>query len=332
MIDPREIREAQLRLADRVKRTPIFSSQLLNDYLGHEFFFKAECLQSVGAFKARGALNMLTKALSHPNQGIQRVVANSSGNHAQAVAWAAREAGLPATILMPKSVSPVKAQATRGYGAQVILGEDRFWVDNEVKRLSMEAGTLWLPPYDHPDIIAGQGTAVAEALEQVADLDVIAAPCGGGGLLAGSLLAVKNAGSRAQVVGAEPLAANDAAQSLRTGEICGLTEAPKTLADGAMTLRIGKNNFPLLQQLDGLYEVSESDIVYWYQWLNHLLKLQIEPTSAMTMSAVLQHIKGSVSSQRILIVLSGGNVDAAMRRKLWVEDQLVNPPTTVRSS
>ncbi|WP_298634027.1 serine/threonine dehydratase [uncultured Umboniibacter sp.] len=330
MIDPREIREAQVRLAGRIKRTPIFSSQLLNDYLGHEFFFKAECLQSVGAFKARGALNMLTKALSSPDHGIQRVVANSSGNHAQAVAWAAREAGLPATILMPKSVSPVKAQATRGYGAEVILGEDRFWVDREVHRLSTEPGTLWLPPYDHPDIIAGQGTAVAEALEQVADLDVIAAPCGGGGLLAGSLLAVKNAGSHAQIVGAEPQAANDAAQSLRAGRICGLAEAPSTLADGAMTLRVGEHNFPLLQQLDGFYEVSEKDIVYWYQWLNHLLKLQVEPTSAMTMSAVLQHVKRSVLPQRILIVLSGGNVDAGMRRKLWAQDQLVNQPSAER--
>lgn len=273
---------------------------------------------------------MLTKALSVPNHGIQRVIANSSGNHAQAVAWAAREAGVSATILMPKNVSPLKAQATRAYGAQVILGEDRFWVDKEVQRLSTEAGTFWLPPYDHPDIIAGQGTAVAEALEQVPDLDVVAAPCGGGGLLAGSLLAVKNAGSRAQVVGAEPLAANDAAQSLRQGKICGLMKAPKTLADGAMTLRVGKNNFPLLQQLHGFYEVSENDIIYWYQWLNHLLKLQIEPTSAMTMSAVLQHVRCSVSPQRILIVLSGGNVDAAMRRKLWAEDQLVNQPSAYR--
>jgi threonine dehydratase len=330
VIDPSEVSHATVRLAGRVKRTPIFSSQLLNDYLGHEFFFKAECLQVVGAFKARGALNMLTKALSVPNHGIQRVIANSSGNHAQAVAWAAREAGLPATILMPKNVSPLKAQATSAYGAQVILGEDRFWVDKEVQRLSTESGTLWLPPYDHPDIIAGQGTVVAEAVDQVADLDLVVAPCGGGGLLAGSLLAIRNAGSRAQVVGAEPLAANDAAQSLRQGAICGLSEAPNTLADGARTLRVGKYNFPLLQQLNGFYEVSENDITYWYQWLNHLLKLQIEPTSAMTMSAALQHIRSSASSQRILIVLSGGNVDAAMRRKLWADDQLVNQPSADR--
>ncbi|RMA78786.1 serine/threonine dehydratase [Umboniibacter marinipuniceus] len=327
MIDPSEIARAQKRLAGRVKRTPIVSSQLLNRWLGHEFFFKAECLQSVGAFKARGALNMLSKALAEPSHGIERVVANSSGNHAQAVAWAAREAGLPATILMPKTVSAVKAQATRAYGAQVILGEDRLWVDREIQQLAREAGTLWLPPYDHPDIIAGQGTVVAEALEQVENIDVIAAPCGGGGLLAGSLLAAKHAGSNAQVVGAEPLAANDAAQSLRAGEICALTAAPKTVADGAMTLQVGQHNFPFLQQLNGFYEIPERDIVYWYQWLNHLLKLQVEPTSAMTMSAVLQHLKGSTTAKRILIVLSGGNVDAAMRARLWKEDQLSVQPS-----
>ena len=232
------IRAARGRLDGRVKRTPIVTSSLLNSWLGHEFYFKAECLQSVGAFKARGALNMLDIALSSEGgKSIERVVANSSGNHAQAVAWAAREVGLPATILMPKTVSAIKAQATRAYGADVVLGVDRFWVDREIEIRAAEPGTLWLPPYNHPDIIAGQGTAVDEAFEDLEDIDLVVAPCGG--LLSGSLLAARGHSADIEVVGAEPLMANDAAQSLRAGHICGLSKVPETVADGAMTLRVG---------------------------------------------------------------------------------------------
>lgn len=330
-INGSDVREAASRINGSVVHTPIVTSRLLNHWLGHNFFFKMESLQRVGAFKARGALNALSRAVEQGTK-VSRVIANSSGNHAQAVAWAASSLGLKSTIYMPSNVSKIKAQATASYGAEVVFGDTREWVDLEVAHQAKEFGTLWVPPYNHRDVMAGQGTAVLEALTQVPDIDLIAAPCGGGGLLSGSLAIARDLAPNAEVIGAEPLEANDAARSLRATRICSLETPSSTLADGARTICVGDLTFPMLQQLDGFYEVSEGRIAYWYQWLNHLLKYQIEPTSAMSMDAVIQHlscaINGNATQPRnILVVLSGGNVDTSMRQLLWSQDFLSETPS-----
>lgn len=320
------VKAAANRLEAAIHKTPIVTSARLNAWLGHEIYFKAECQQRVGAFKARGALNALKVAIER-GEKIDRVIANSSGNHAQAVAWAAAQLGLDATIVMPKNVSKVKAQATASYGANVVLGDNRTWVDNYVEAQSQQDGVLWIPPYNHQDVICGQGTAALEALNQVGHADVIAAPCGGGGLLSGTQIVCEALCPDADVIGAEPLLGNDAARSLREGVIVKFDESPNTLADGARTLAIGDLTFDCLKRLDAFYEIDETKIAYWYQWLNHLLKLQIEPTSAMTMQAVVEHLKAKSTPQKVLVILSGGNVDREMRLKLWEGDHLVSTPS-----
>ena len=277
-----DVTRAAARIENLVHRTPVVSSTLLNQWSGHRIFFKAECLQKTGAFKARGALNTLMW-LQETGQNPLHIVANSSGNHAQAVAWAARQQKIPATIFMPADVSAVKAQATAAYGAEVVLCEDRATADRRAEEAAANKNSYWVPPYNHPQVIAGQGTAVLEAIRQLEPIDAVFAPCGGGGLLSGSLLAARSLAPDAAVIGVEPLRANDAAQSLRAGSIRTLQGAIDTIADGARTLSVGHLTFEYLRQLDGFYEVDEPRILYWTQWLQHLLKLHIEPTSAMTM-------------------------------------------------
>lgn len=316
---------AQARLDGHVQRTPLMESSLLNRWLGHRIIFKAECLQHIGAFKFRGALNMLAKCAEAGNLP-QRVVANSSGNHAQAVARAAREYQIPATIFAANTISPIKAAATRSYGAELALFETRLEADAAVAAAAEQPGTLWVPPFNHPDIIAGQGTATLEALQDADAVDAVFAPCGGGGLLSGSLLATRGYNPTAKVIGAEPARANDAAMSLQSGVIEQLTQAPDTLADGAATPSVGEHTFGFLQQLDDFYEVDEIQIAYWTQWLQHLLKLHVEPTSAMSMAAVAAWAVENPPGQTALVMLSGGNISAATMQKIWQKDYLLQPP------
>lgn len=277
-----DVRKASMRIAPYINATPIVSSSMLNERLRHEIFFKLESMQKIGAFKARGACNTLAWL---KEQGLKpkRVVANSSGNHAQAVAWAAGQFGIPATIFMPAYSSKIKIQATWSYGAEVVLCDSRNSADEQVADAAREKDTFWLHPFDHPQVIAGQGTSTLEALEELGNIDAVFSPCGGGGLLSGTLIAAKGMNNEIAVVGAEPLNANDAAESLRTGKIESLTEVPDTLADGAMTTSVGEHTFAYLQQTDAFYEVEESLIAYWTQWLTHLLKTHIEPTGALAM-------------------------------------------------
>lgn len=320
-----DIEKARDRIEGYVTKTPILSSSLLNSWLRHDIFFKAECLQKVGAFKVRGAYNTLAWGIEN-GQRPQRVVANSSGNHAQAVAWSAHSFGIPCTIFMPSYSSEVKIQATRSYGAEVILSDTRNETDSLVQQASEEEGTVWIPPYNHEQVIAGQGTATYEALQTLAHIDAVFAPCGGGGLLSGSFIAARGLSPNTKVIGVEPLQANDAAESLRKGSIQRLSGVPNTLADGAMTMAVGNLTFPILQQLDGFYEVDEPELLYWTQWLCHLLKLRIEPTCAMVMGGVTKWLKEQTSKKRVLVVISGGNVDYKTSAKIWEHDFLDTPP------
>jgi threonine dehydratase len=322
----KDVLAAQQRIHPYVIKTPILQSSLLNQWLGHDIFFKAECFQKTGAFKMRGAANILSW-LKETKQQPQRIIANSSGNHAQGVSLASKLFNLPATIYSATNISGVKAAATQFYGAELKLFDTRKEADEQVLLASKEEGSYWIPPFNHPQIISGQGTAALEALQELEDVDCVCAPCGGGGLLSGTLLATRGSSSNSEVIGAEPLAGNDAAQSIRQGSIQHLLESPKTLADGAATLSVGNLTFPFLQQLDNFYEIEETMIAYWTQWLQHLLKAHIEPTSAMTMQAVTQWLKTKKTRQRVLVILSGGNIDHLKMQALWQDNHLQTRPS-----
>lgn len=322
------VKRAYERIKDHVKQTPIVESSLLNKWMGHRILFKAECLQTIGAFKIRGAMNFLAR-LKEEGRLPKHVVANSSGNHAQAVAYAAAHFGITATIYASESISPIKAAATQSYGATLKLFPTRPEADSAVAEAAQANDTVWIPPFNHEDIIAGQGTAALEALQELEHVDAVFAPCGGGGLLSGTLLATRALKPNALVIGAEPAEANDASMSLQAGEIVALDHTPITLADGAATPSVGDVTFPLLQELDDFYEVDELQIAYWTQWLHHLLKLHIEPTCAMTMAAVAAWAANTPPGQTALVMLSGGNISQSAMASIWERDFLLQPPLLV---
>ncbi|WP_291865772.1 serine/threonine dehydratase [Maribacter sp.] len=321
-----DILDAKSRISPFINTTPIVSSSILNDWLGHDIYFKAEGLQKVGAFKARGACNTIAWLIEN-NKKPKHIVANSSGNHSQAVAWAAKMFQIPATIYMPEYASKIKIQATRSYGATVVLCKTRDIVDAQVAEASAKEGVYWIPPYNHEQVISGQGTAVYEAITEIGDVDAIVAPCGGGGLLSGSVIAAKGLLPNVKVIGAEPKNANDASLSLQKNEIQRLGAKPNTLADGAMTMSVGALTFEYLKRLDAFFEITEEEIVYWTQWLTHLLKLRIEPTSAMSMEAAKQWLQKQQTKKKVLIVLSGGNIDQETTLKIWEKDYLLKNPS-----
>ncbi|MCV2884671.1 serine/threonine dehydratase [Aestuariibacter sp. AA17] len=316
-----DICDAHTRISPLIHNTPIVESSLLNTWLGSRILFKAECLQKIGAFKARGALNMLGK-MSEEGTLPNNIIANSSGNHAQAVAYAAAKLGKKATIYSTESISAVKAAASRFYGAELKLYPLRTQADAAVAEAAEHPDTIWIPPFNHPDIIAGQGTLAKEVFEEVDNVSALFAPCGGGGLLAGSKIAALAMSPDTKVIGAEPLNANDAARSLRVGKIVPLDGPVQTHADGAATPQVGDKTFPHLQHLDGFVEVEERAIAYWTQWLQHLLKLHIEPTSAMSMQAVVEYLRNTPKNQTVVVLLSGGNIDNQKMLNIWQEDHL----------
>jgi threonine dehydratase len=318
------ISSASKRLIPFLHRTPILKSEFLNEKLGHNFFFKAEPLQKVGAFKARGALNCLLRLIEN-NQTPKKIVSFSSGNHAQGVAFAAKLLNLPATILMPEYASPLKQQACQSYGAEVVLTKDRQTAELEIDSYIQE-GAYFIHPYANPFVIEGQGTACFEALQDLElSIDLVSAPCGGGGLLSGTYLAVQELSPKTRVIGSEPITANDAARSLRENRIIAFDHSPQTICDGVMTLKIADITFEYLKKLDDFLEIEEKEIIYWTQWLTHLLKLNIEPSSALAMAAVVKHLKENPNkkSQNILVILSGGNISQETHKRIWHEDYLL---------
>ncbi len=320
------VAHAHARIRAHINRTPILHSHRLDQLLGHRVFFKAENLQKTGAFKARGGCNAV-RSLLQQGAPVKTVVANSSGNHAQAVAWACAQMGRKCEIYMPAGASSVKAQATAACGATVHTLPDRDAVDRAVAEAADQTGVHWIPPFDHPQVIAGQGTAALEALLQIDTPDVVVAPCGGGGLLSGTVLATRTLAPQAAVIGAEPLNANDAAESLRRGEIVRLDKTPDTLADGARTPAVSALTLHHLQSLDDLLEISEQDMLFWTQWLSHLLKHTVEPTSALAMAGLVQWLRTQKHKKTALVILSGGNIDRDTHRAIWQQDWLSQTPS-----
>ncbi|HYN43021.1 MAG TPA: pyridoxal-phosphate dependent enzyme, partial [Thermoanaerobaculia bacterium] len=271
-----DVRAAAARIAGHVHRTPVLTSRTADALAGARLFFKAETFQRVGAFKARGAFSRLT--LLSEVERTRGVVAFSSGNHAQAVALAARDLGVPATIVMPDDAPALKLAATRGYGAEVVL-YDRRREDREAiaRRLVEERGVILVPPFDDEAVIAGQGTAALELLEEIPDLDVVVTPCGGAGLLAGTAVAATGVRPGIRVLGVEPEAGNDVARSLSEGRRITIP-VPETIADSLQTTRVGERNFAILQALvEGVVTVSDLELRQAMTFLFSRMKLVVEP-------------------------------------------------------
>jgi threo-3-hydroxy-L-aspartate ammonia-lyase len=309
MIGIDDVRTAAERLAGVAHRTPVLTSRTLDERAGATVFLKAECLQRGGAFKFRGAYNMIS---SLPDEARRRgVAAYSSGNHAQAVAIASRLLGTSAVILMPADTPPAKLAATRGYGAEVIT-YDRYTEDREAlgAELARERGLSLVPPYEHPAIMAGQGTAALELLEDVPDLDLLLAPVGGGGLIAGCATAAKALAPGIRVVGVEPEAGDDTRRSLATGRRVRI-QTPRTIADGQQADIPGELTFEVnVRLLDGVELVSDAEILAAMAFLFDRMKLVSEPSGASPVAALLAG-RVAAGGLRVGVIVSGGNVGVA---------------------
>jgi threo-3-hydroxy-L-aspartate ammonia-lyase len=315
-----EVAAAHERIRAAAKRTPVLTSSTIDALTGARVHFKCENFQRMGAFKFRGAYNALSQLA--PEQKKKGVVAFSSGNHAQAVALAGRLLGVPAVIVMPTDAPPVKLAATRGYGAEVVLydahNEDRQRIS---EKLSAERGMTLIPPFDHPHIAAGQGTAVKELIEETGPLDILLVPCGGGGLLSGSAVAAKHLSPGCRVIGVEPAAGDDGARSFRSKTL-EIIKTPDTIADGARTASLGpKLTFPtILQCVDDFLTVTDDELLKAMFFLWERMKIVVEPTGALAACALLQG-KLDAGGKKVGVVVSGGNVDL-----VWAARRLLAQP------
>ncbi len=313
-----DVESAARQIEGVAHHTPVVSSRTVNARSGAEVLFKCENLQRGGAFKFRGAYNALSRL--SPDERRRGVATFSSGNHAQAIALAGQVLDIPRVIVMPSDAPAVKRIATEGYGGEVVL-YDRDREDREAigKQLAAERGLTLIPPYDHPHIIAGQGTAARELIEEVGTLDFLFAPCGGGGLLSGTALAAHAMAPACKVIGVEPAAADDATRSFRTRQLQ-TVHNPKTVADGARTPSLGTLTFPLvLQHVSDMATVGDAVLLRTMFYLWERLKLVVEPTGALGAAAALEGTT-SIRGARVGVILSGGNVDFAQVSG-WIGDR-----------
>jgi threo-3-hydroxy-L-aspartate ammonia-lyase len=304
-----DIEQAADRIKDLAHKTPVLRSTIADEMSGAQLFFKCENFQRMGAFKFRGAANAIAKF--SPEQRKGGVIAFSSGNHAQAIALSARLAGIPALIVMPKDAPNIKLQATRGYGAEIVL-YDRYTQDREAlcKQLAIERGMTMIPPFDHADVMAGQGTAAKELFEEVGRLDVLIVCLGGGGLISGSAIAAHHFAPKCEVIGVEPEAGDDAKQSLAAGRIIKI-ETPKTIADGAQTQALGLLTFPVIQQhVKRIETVSDAELEETMKFFAQTMKMVVEPTGCLAAALALQQNSAlQFKGKRVGVIVSGGNTD-----------------------
>jgi threonine dehydratase len=304
-----DVVKAAGRIAGVANRTPVLTSRTVDEAFGAQVFFKCENMQRMGAFKFRGAYNALMKFT--PEQRRAGVVAFSSGNHAQAIALSAKLLGIPATIVMPQDAPAAKVAATRGYGGNVVL-YDRYTQDREQigRDLAEKHGLTLIPPYDHPDVIAGQGTAAKELFEETGPLDAFFVCLGGGGLLSGSALATRALSPDCRLYGVEPEAGNDGQQSFRKGEIVHIA-TPQTIADGAQTQHLGNLTFPIIRRdVDDILTATDDELVQCMRFFAERMKIVVEPTGCLGFAAA-RRMKDELRGKKIGILVSGGNIDLA---------------------
>ncbi|OHX52459.1 serine/threonine dehydratase [Planococcus salinarum] len=306
MVKLEDIEKARKEINAFIHETPILVSELLDAQAGREIYLKSEHLQKTGSFKIRGATNAVKRA---EREGARFITAASSGNHGQAVAYIAGKLGIPAVIVVPEDANRAKVAAIEAYGGQVeycgLTSADRI---PRAKQLAKEQDGVYIPPYDHPDIIAGQGTVGLEILEQLPDVDVIVVPVGGGGLISGILTAVKAIRPEVKIIGVEPETGNDTFLSLEFGTITAVAGS-SSIADGLRTSQPGDLTFPILQQyIDGIVLVSEDEIKHAMQFVIERTKQLIEPSAATGVAAVLAG-KAGAQNEKIAVILSGGNID-----------------------
>ncbi|MFN9577672.1 MAG: threo-3-hydroxy-L-aspartate ammonia-lyase [Gemmatimonadota bacterium] len=307
-----DILAARASLAGVAHRTPVLTSRQLDARVGARVFLKAEHLQRIGAFKFRGGYNAL--AAMAPEDRARGVVAFSSGNHAQAVALAARLFGVPATIVMPHNAPASKLAATEGYGARVVR-YDPSEASREVlaRQLVAETGATLVPPFDHPDVIAGQGTAAAELFEDVGPLDVVVACVGGGGLLSGTALAAAGMAPACRVWGVEPALGDDVTRSFDTGTLVALPGVPATIADGARTISASELTLALiLRHVHGMATVPDEALLEAMRFVMLRMKQVVEPSGVLALAGVLTGVVPVPPGGRVGVIVSGGNVDAEM--------------------
>lgn len=299
---------AARRIEGHAHRTPVMRSKTADEIFGAELFFKCENFQRIGAFKFRGAFNALSRF--DADQRAKGVISFSSGNHAQAIALAARMLGIAATIIMPHDAPAMKLAATRGYGATVVP-YDRYREDRDAigKKLSDEHGLTLVPPFDHPDVITGQGTCALELFEEVGALDVLFVCLGGGGLLSGCSLVARERSPDCKIYGAEPAAGNDGQRSLRAGHVIKI-DTPHTIADGAQTQCLGDFTFPIIQrEVADIITVSDEELVEAMIFFAERMKIVVEPTGCLGFAAARQ-LRSQLAGKRVGIIVSGGNIDA----------------------
>jgi threonine dehydratase len=302
-----DIQAAAARLRGIAHRTPALTSRTADERTGARVFFKCENLQRMGAFKFRGAYNALAQFT--PEQRRAGVVAFSSGNHAQAVALSARLLNMPAAIVMPRDAPAVKIEATRGYGAEVVL-YDRYTQDREAlgRQLAAERGMTLVPPYNHPQVMAGQGTAALELIEDVGPLDVLLVCVGGGGLISGCATAAEALAPNCRVIGVEPAAGNDVQQSLAAGRIVKI-DVPQTIADGAQTQSPGTLTFPVIQsRVERVLTVTDEQLVATMRFFAERMKLVVEPTGCLAAAAIFE-AGFDLRGLTVGVIVSGGNID-----------------------
>jgi threonine dehydratase len=304
-----EVEQAAARIKGVAHRTPVLTSRSADQQARARLFFKCENFQRAGAFKFRGAYNALSRFTDEQRRA--GVLTYSSGNHAQAIALSASLLGMAAAIIMPHDAPALKVAATKGYGAEVIV-YDRYKEDREAigRRLAAERGMTLIPPYDHPDVICGQGTAAMELIEDAGPLDVLLVCLGGGGLLAGSALAAAAMNPQCRIIGVEPEAGNDGQQSLRSGAIVRIA-VPDTIADGAMVTHLGTHNFEVIRRtVDDIVTVTDAQLVATMKFFAERMKMMVEPTGCLGAAAALHGVV-PVEGKKVGILVSGGNVDLA---------------------
>lgn len=303
-----EVLEAHARIKNHTKNTPVLTDENLNKELGAQIFFKMENQQVTNSFKARGAFNAILNYKEKSGNFPEKIVVQSSGNHAQAVAYACKQFGIKALIYMITNASPLKINAAKSWGAEVVLLEKRSEV-NAMAEKKQNEGYVFIHPSADREVICGQGTSALEALMEIGEVDAVFTPCGGGGLASGTFLSTKKLSPKAKIFTCEPAQANDVAISLRENKIFHFEDTPNTIADGARTLATSEICFNYLKQHDGIFEIDEEEIISWRKKLENIFQQKIEPTCCLTIAGAARYLKENpAENQKILVIISGGNV------------------------